>query len=49
MFALVLALVAVIALAARLASDVRQDRPVSPPRSHRHELDSHTARRLHVI
>lgn len=44
MFALVIALLAVIALAARLASDIRQDRPAGPPRSHWHEIDQRSAR-----
>jgi hypothetical protein len=44
MFALVLVLAFVLALAARLAIDIRQDRPASPPRSHWHELDQRSAR-----
>ena len=49
MIALVFVLLAVIALAARLVTDVRQDRPTSSPRSHAHELDPHSARLLRVI
>jgi len=33
-----------IAVAARLMIVVRNDRPLSPPRSHTHELDQHSAR-----
>lgn len=49
MFALVIVLLAVIGLAARLVTDVRNDRPQTPPRSHSHELDPHSARLLRVI
>ena len=35
---------AAIAVAARLMVVVRNDRPLSPPRSHTHELDPHAAR-----
>ncbi len=35
---------AAIAVAARLMIVVRNDRPLSPPRSHTHELDQHSAR-----
>lgn len=44
MFALVLVLAAVIALAARLIADIQQDRPSRPPRSHVHEIDPRTVR-----
>jgi hypothetical protein len=45
MFALVLiALVLTAAAVAHLATVVVHDRPASPPRSHTHELDRHTAR-----
>ena len=35
---------AAIAVAARLVIVVCHDRPLSPPRSHSHELDQHSAR-----
>jgi hypothetical protein len=45
MFALVLiALVLTAAAVAHLVTAVIHDRPASPPRSHTHELDRHTAR-----
>ncbi len=44
MLVLVLALALVLALSARLAIDIRQDRPVQPPRSHWHEIDPSAAR-----
>ncbi len=40
---------AAIAVAARLMVVVRNDRPVSPPRSHTHELDQHSARLDRVV
>ena len=43
MFAVVLIVVA-IAIATRVMIVVRNDRPMSPPRSHTHELDQHSAR-----
>jgi len=43
MFALVLIAI-VIAVAARLAIVISNDRSLSPPRSHAHELDGHSAR-----
>jgi hypothetical protein len=43
MFALVLAIAFVLALSARLVTDIRHDRPVNPPRSHWHEVDPTTA------
>jgi hypothetical protein len=48
MFAIVL-IAAAIPVAARLVTVVRNDRPLSPPRSHAHELDQHSARLLRVI
>jgi hypothetical protein len=45
MFALVLVVAFVVALSARLVTDIRQDRPVSPPRSHWHELEATGASR----
>jgi hypothetical protein len=45
MFALVLiALVLTVAAVAHVVTAVIHDRPASPPRSHIHELDRHTAR-----
>ena len=49
MFALVLVIAAVLALAARLIVDIRQDRSIRPPRSHAHEIDPHTARLARLI
>ena len=50
MFALVLAIAFVLALTARLVIDIRQDRPVNPPRSHWHELDtSATSHARHYV
>ena len=44
MFAIVLiAIVIVIAVVARLVTAVRNDRSLNAPRSHTHELDSHSA------
>ena len=40
---------AAIAVAARLMIVVRNDRPLSPPRSHTHELDQHSARLYRVV
>jgi hypothetical protein len=40
---------AAIAVAARLMIVVRNDRPLSPPRSHTHELDQHSARLTRVV
>jgi hypothetical protein len=48
MFAIVL-IAAAIAVAARLMIVVRNDRPPSPPRSHTHELDQHSARLFRVV
>ena len=50
MFAIVLIAIAIaIAVAARLVNVVRNDRPLSPPRSHTHELDQHSARLFRVV
>ena len=38
-----------IAVAARLMIVVRNDRPLSPPRSHTHELDPQSARLYRVV
>jgi hypothetical protein len=38
MFAIAIALVLAIAVVARLVTVVRTDRPLSPPRSHTHEI-----------
>jgi hypothetical protein len=43
MFAFVLVAI-VIAVVARLVTVVHNGRPMSPPRSHTHELDPHSAR-----
>jgi hypothetical protein len=48
MFAVVLITVAV-AVAVRLANVVRNDRPLSPPRSHTQEVDQHSARLFRVV
>ena len=48
MFAIVLIVIAV-AVAARLMIVVRNDRPLSPPRSHTHEVDQHSARLFRVV
>ena len=48
MFAIVLIVIAV-AVATRLVIMVRTDRPLSPPRSHTHELDQHSARLSRVV
>jgi hypothetical protein len=42
----VVAIAAALAVAARLMIVVRNDRPLSPPRSHPHELDQHSAARF---
>ena len=49
MFAFVLIAVVVIAVVARLVTVVRDDRSLTPPRSHSHELDSHSARLFRVV
>ena len=49
MFALVLIALAVIAVVARLAAVVRDDRPLVAPRSHLHELDPQSARLRGVL
>lgn len=49
MFALILTLTFVIAFTARLVIDVRQDRPVDPPRSHWHEIDPSAGRMRQVV
>jgi hypothetical protein len=48
MFAIVI-IAAAIAVAARLVVVVRNDRPISPPRSHTHEIDQHSARLFRVV
>jgi hypothetical protein len=48
MFAIVLIAVAV-AVAVRLMIVVRNDRPLSPPRSHTNEIDQHSARLIRVV
>ena len=48
MFAVVLIVVA-IAIATRVMIVVRNDRPMSPPRSHTHELDQHSTRLFRVV
>jgi hypothetical protein len=48
MFAIVLIAIA-IAVAARLVNVVRNDRPLSPPRSHTHEVEQHSARLFRVV
>ena len=48
MFAIVLIVIAV-AVAARLMIVVRNDRPLSSPRSHTHEVDQHSARVFRVV
>ena len=49
MFALVFVIAAVLAVAARLAADIQQDRSIRLPRSHSHEIDPHTARLARLI
>ena len=41
---ILIALVITVAAVAHLVTVVIHDRPASPPRSHSHELDRHTAR-----
>jgi len=48
MFAVVLIVVA-IAIATRVMIVVRNDRPMSPPRSHTNELDQHSTRLTRVV
>jgi hypothetical protein len=48
MFAVVL-IVVVVAVAARLVTVVRNDRSLTPPRSHSHEIDAHSARQFRVV
>ena len=48
MFTFVLIVLA-IAVVARLVTVVRNDRSLTPPRSHPHQLDPHTVRLLRVI
>ena len=49
MFAIVLIAIVVIAVVARLVTVVRNDRSLTAPRSHTHELDSHSARQFRVV
>jgi hypothetical protein len=49
MFAIVLIAIVVIAVVARLVTVVRDDRSLTVPRSHTHELDSHSARQFRVV
>ena len=44
MFVLALIVLAVAFVIARLVTEIRNDRPLTPPRSHTHELDAHSAR-----
>jgi hypothetical protein len=48
MFAIVLIVVAV-AVVAHLVTVVRNDRSLTPPRSHSHEIDTHSARQFRVV
>jgi hypothetical protein len=48
MFSIVL-IAAATAVAVRLMIEVHNDRPLSPPRSHTHELDQHSARLIRVV
>jgi hypothetical protein len=48
MFALILIAIA-IAVVAGLVTVVRNDRPLTPPRSHPHEIEPHSARLLRVL
>ena len=49
MFAIVLAVVAVVAVVARLVTVVMNDRPLTAPRSHTHELDPQSTRLYRVV
>ena len=52
MFAIVLIAIAIavaVAVAGRLVNVVRNDRPLSPPRSHSHEVDQHSTRLFRVV
>jgi hypothetical protein len=49
MFALVLVIAAVLALAARLLADIQQDRSIRPLRPNSHEIDLHTVRLARFI
>lgn len=44
MFAIIVTVAATSAVIAHLITVVRSDRPVTPPRSHRHEIDRATMR-----
>ena len=44
MFLLTLIVLGVAIVIARLVTDIRNDRPLTPPRSHAHELDRQSAR-----
>ena len=44
MFVLALIVLAVATVIARLVTEVRNDRPLTPPRSHTHEFDARSAR-----
>ena len=48
MFAIVLIAI-VVAVVARLVTTVRNDRPLTAPRSHTHELDPQSARLYRVV
>jgi hypothetical protein len=48
MFTIVL-IAASVAVVARVAMVVRRDRSLTPPRSHRHEIDPHSARQFRVV
>ena len=49
MFAIALIAVVVVAVVARLVTVVMNDRPLTAPRSHRHELDSQSTRLYRVV
>jgi len=45
MFLIAFIVLGVALVIARLVTDIRNDRPLTPPRSHTHELDRQSARR----
>ena len=49
LIAIVLAVVAVVAVVARLVTVVMNDRPLTAPRSHTHELDTQSTRLYRVV
>jgi hypothetical protein len=49
MFAVALIAIVVVVVAVRLMVVVRSDRSLSPPRSHTHAVDQHSARLFRIV